>query len=400
MAARGSHLRERSKGRWQIIIERPVCPTTGKRNRIYKTVTSTKKEAEKIMRQMMTDIENDVYIKNTDITVEAYLFEWHDIYIAPFKSPTTTATYLYNIESYLVPRFGKMLIQNLSTKDIQKWINDLGVSSPLRKRPLTPKTIRNLYMNLNAALKRAVLDGLIKKNPGETAVLPKCVKYKADVYSADELQLLFEAAKGSELEIGIMLLVCLGIRRGELMALRWSDFDFDKKLVNIDKSVVRVRQGEAVTKAPKSEAGTRTIDMPDVLISFLQSEKLEYYKRRLKHGGDYHNDDLVICQANGKPYDVDYYTHKFKQFLKSNGLKTIRLHDLRHSHATHMLKLGVSVKAMQQRMGHSTFSTTMDVYSHVLEDMGREAADTLNAGLQGIVAGSNPSPKVFGLSKV
>jgi len=255
-------------------------------------------------------------------------------------------------------------------------------------------------MNLNAALKRAVLDGLIKKNPGETVVLPKCVKYRADVYSADELQLLFEAAKGSELEIGIMLLVCLGIRRGELMALRWSDFDFDKKLVNIDKSVVRVRQGEAVTKAPKSDAGTRTIDMPDVLISFLQSEKLEYFKRRLKHGGDYHNDDLVICQPNGKPYDVDYYTHKFKQFLKSNGLKTIRLHDLRHSHATYMLKLGVSVKAMQQRMGHSTFSTTMDVYSHVLEDMGREAADTLNAGLQGIVAGANPSPKVFGLSKV
>ena len=134
MATRGSHIRERSKGVWQIIIERPACPTTGKRNRIYKTVASTKKEAEKIMRQMMTDIENDVYIKNTDITIEAYLFEWHDIYIAPFKSPTTTATYLYNIESYLVPRFGKMLLQNLSTKDIQKWINDLGVRVCRQKR--------------------------------------------------------------------------------------------------------------------------------------------------------------------------------------------------------------------------------------------------------------------------
>ena len=171
----------------------------------------------------------------------------------------------------------------------------------------------------------------------------------------------------------------------ELMALTWADVDFDKKLVNIDKSRVKVKRDKTVTKDPKSESGRRVIEAPDVLINFLHGEKLEYFKRRLLHGADYHDNNLVVCQPNGLPYSVDYYTHKFKRLLADNGLKAIRLHDLRHSHATYMLRLGVNVKAMQKRMGHSTFSTTMDTYSHVLDDMGREAADTLNDGLQSIV---------------
>jgi integrase len=210
-------------------------------------------------------------------------------------------------------------------------------------------------------------------------------EFNTEVYNSDELQKLFEVAKGTELEIGIMLLVCLGIRRGELMGLVWSAIDFDKKLIRIDKNVVKVKGKKTVTKDPKSESGKRVIEAPDVLISFLRRERTEYWKRKLLHGADYHDNDLVVCQPNGKPFEVDYYSRKFRRLLEVNNLKIIRLHDLRHSHATYMLRLGVNVKAMQKRMGHSTFSTTMDCYAHVLDDMGREAADTLNTGLRGIV---------------
>ena len=388
MAMRGMHVIKRpckTGHSWEIVIERPPCPDTGKRRRVYKTVHGTKKEAEKIGMEIMQDLESDTYLKNNSITVEKYFREWYDTYIEPQKSPTTSATYLYNLEHYIFPKFGKILLQKLSTLEIQRWINELSVKSPLSDKPLTPKTIRNLYMNLNAGLKRAVILGYIVKNPAANVLLPKCRKYIAEVYNADELQQLFECAKGSELEVGIMILVCLGIRRGELMALTWADFDFDKKLVNITKSTVKVRRSQSVTKDPKSESGRRVIECPDVLIDFLRREQVEYFKRRLSRGADYHENNLVICQPNGLPYSVDYYTHKFKHFLAVHGLKKIRLHDLRHSHASYMLRLGVNVKAMQKRMGHSTFSTTMDTYSHVLEDMGREAADTLNEGLKSIV---------------
>ena len=398
MAIRGGYVRKRTRKDgshvWQIVIEKPVEPDTGtKRPRIYKSVEGTKKQAEKILHEMMADVETDTYVKSNTMTVEKYFREWYDTYIAPQKSPTTSATYLYNLENYIFPKFGKLILQNLTTLAIQKWINELGVKSPLSNKPLTPKTIRNLFMNLNAGLKRAVTLGYLAKNPAANIELPKCKQYKAEIYSSDELQQLFEVAKGTELEIGIMLLVCLGIRRGELMALTWADIDFEKKLVNIDKNTVKIKKGQSVTKDPKSESGRRIIEAPDVLIDFLRHEKVAYLERRLRYGADYHNKDLIICQPNGKPYEVDYYTHKFQRLLKVHGLKKIRLHDLRHSHATYMLRLGVNVKAMQKRMGHSTFSTTMDTYSHVLDDMGREAADTLNTGLQSIV--SSAKSKMF-----
>jgi len=170
------------------------------------------------------------------------------------------------------------------------------------------------------------------------------------------------------------------------MALTWADVDFDRKLVNINKSTVKVKRDKTVTKDPKSEAGRRVIEAPDVLIDFLRREKVEYFKRRLQQGKDYHDNDLIICQYNGKPFSVDWYSTKFKRLLQDNGMRVIRLHDLRHSHATYSLKMGVNAKALQKRMGHSTFSTTMDTYSHVLDDMGREAAETLNTGLQSIVS--------------
>ena len=390
MALRGVHVRKRTNKNgshsWQITIELSPDPETGERRRIWKSVSGvTKKQAEKIGLEIMQDLETGSYVKSTPRTVEKYLGEWFDTYIAPFKSPTTVATYRYNIDRYINPRFGRLPLHGLSTLEIQKWINELGIKSPLSDRPLTPKSIRNLYMNLNAGLKRAVMLGYIAKNPAENVELPKCKQYKPEVYSSDELQELLEVARGTELETGLMLLICLGIRRGELLALTWADVDFEKKSININKSTVKIKGGVAVTKDPKSLAGCRVIESPDILIYYLRREHKEYLKRKMLHGRDYHDNNLIVCYQNGTPYEVDYFTHKFKQLLERNNLKIIRLHDLRHSHATYMLRLGVNVKAMQKRMGHSTFATTMDTYSHVLDDMGREAADTLNAGLQGII---------------
>ena len=167
--------------------------------------------------------------------------EWYETYIAPHKSPTTSATYLYNLQNYIFPRFGKLKLQSLATLEIQKWINELSVKSPLSDKPLSNKSIRNLYMNLNAGLKRAVILGYIAKNPAENIELPKCKQYRADVYNAEELAKLFEVVKGTDIELGIAILVILGIRRGELMGLTWPDVDFESKTVYINKSVVKVK---------------------------------------------------------------------------------------------------------------------------------------------------------------
>ncbi|MCL2398535.1 MAG: site-specific integrase [Defluviitaleaceae bacterium] len=391
MDLRGMHVRERKgkRGRsWQIIIEQSPCPDTGKRRRVFKSVSNvTKKQAEKMGMQIMQDLETDSYVKSTTMTVEKYFREWYDTYIVPYKSPTTAATYLYNLESYIFPRFGKLKLQGgLTTIEIQRWINELSIKSPISDNPLSPKSIRNLYMNLNAGLKRAVILGYIVKNPAEHIELPKCKPVKPEVYNAAELQKLLEVAQDTDLMTGLMLLCCLGIRRSEALALLWTDIDFDNGLVSITKGVVRVKSGESVTKSPKSDAGTRIIPAPAVLIDFLRRERVEYLTSKLRYGAMYHDNNLIVCQPNGEPYTGDYFSQKFRRLLADNQLKKIRLHDLRHSHITYLLNLGINVKVIQSRAGHSTINTTLDTYSHVLDDMGREAADTLNDGLQSIVA--------------
>ena len=385
MALRGGHVRKRGQA-WQIVIQLPPCPVTGKRNRIYKSVDGNKREAEKIMRQMMADIETGGYVKDTTLTVESYLRQWHTDYIKPFKSPTTSATYLYNLENYVIPVFGKLGLQQLTTAAIQRWINNLMVTSPLRNRPLAPKTIRNLFMNLSAALKRAVQLEYLRKNPAENIELPKCPKYKPEVYDSQEIAKLIQILRGSELELAFMILITLGLRRGELIALTWSDIDFDNQIVHISKSRVKVKRNHAVTKSPKSEAGNRSIMAPDMLIELLRRGKRDYLKRQLRYGKDFKHTDLVVCHDDGSPFAPDYFTHKFKQLLDAHGLRQIRLHDLRHSNATFMLQIGVPAKVMQKRLGHSTFGTTMDIYASVLDSMQEEAADTLNAGLESILS--------------
>jgi integrase len=387
---RGAHVRRRptKKGHvWQIIVEQEPDPKTGKRNRIFKTMTegATKKDAEEMLRYMLTELDNQTYVKDTNITVTKYFKEWLETYISPHKSPTTIDSYDYNVQHYILPKFGNLKLQNLSTIEIQKWFNELAVKSPLSNNPLSSKTIRNIYMNLNAALKRAVKLELIKKNPAESIELPKCKKYRAEIYNAEELRLLIEAARGTDMELAIMILVCCGIRRGELLALQWKHIDFDNSIISIENNLVRSK-GKPVTKDPKSASGKRKIEAPDILMKLLRQAKIEYAKNKLMYGAGYNDSNLIVCQQDGNPFYPDWFSKKFIRFLQDNGLKHIRLHDLRHSHITFMLRLGVSVKIMQQIAGHSTFNTTMDTYSHVLDDMQKEAAELLNNGLQDLLS--------------
>ena len=162
------HIRKReTKGgspSYQIIVELPIDYATGKRNRKYKTVRGTKKQAEKVMREMMDDLENHTYVKYNKITVAEYLKIWFDLYLTDL-SPTTLKGYEYQIENYIINQdIGKIRLQDLTTSDVQRWINSLYVESPLSNKPLSAKTVKNIYHNLCAAIDKAVVLEYVKKN--------------------------------------------------------------------------------------------------------------------------------------------------------------------------------------------------------------------------------------------
>lgn len=372
--------RETKKGelKYQVIIEAPADKVTGKRNRQYFTISGNKKKAEKFLRDTLTELENHTFVKPVDVLTKEWLNQWYTMYLEDNLSASTLRGYRYQIDTYLIPSLGNIPIQNLSTMQIQKLVNDLKQESPVSHKPMSSKSVKNIFINLSAALDKAVDLDMLKKNPCQKVELPKCEKHEVQVYDEKEVEKLIRCATGTDMELIIMLSLSLGLRRGEMIALRWTNVDLKNGIVHIRENRVEGLNGTVVTKKPKSQAGIRDIPLSDSLIELLKEHKEKYAAVQKKYGVGYNNDDYVICQAKGQPYKPFSFTKKFRTFLDKNNLRHIRYHDIRHTNASIMLSQGISPKVAQQRLGHSDFSTTMNIYSHVMKKVETEAAQKLD----------------------
>ena len=344
---------------------------------------TTKREAERILREMIVAIDNQKYVPNSNINVKDFMREWMDTYNRS-KSPTTLNGYRDIIEGYLIPEFGRVKLRDLTQYAIQKYYNRLYEMSPLSGKPLSAKTVKNIHVVFNSALKRAVQLDILQKNPAQYVDLERCKKHQSDVYDVSELSQLYAALRGTDLEIPVMILLTMGLRRGELLALTFDKINFYENTVTIDQNTVQVN-AEAITKAPKTDSSVRTIDAPYLLMDLLERERDNYQRRKLLFGKDFHDTNLVVSKPNGEGIKPDSFTQKFKRFLKKHGLRHLRVHDLRHENATLMLKAGVNPKIMQKRLGHSNYSTTMDIYSHILAEQERDAVNLLESSIALIV---------------
>ena len=355
---------------YQVTIECGYDELTGKRIRVYKNVKGGKREAKQVMHAMITEVEQGKLTQKNNKTVGTWMDEWLTNYL-PNIEETTRIGYKTKIRCYIKPALGDIRIQALRTEHVQQMINDMMMKG------LSPKNIRDTFNNLNAAMKKAVKLRLIPYNPCEAAELPKLKKYRADVYSPEMIHQLLEKATDTDMYLPIFLLVMVGLRRGELLALRWSDIDFENNILSVRHNLVNGENGYII-KAPKSEAGVRNIHLGGDVMSVLKTARMGYMKARLSYGAGFQDLDFVICQEDGSPYHPDSMSQKWRRFLAANNLPKIRLHDLRHSNATALIQAGVSPKVVQQRLGHSDVNITLNTYTHVLPQMDMEAAEKLD----------------------
>lgn len=243
---------------------------------------------------------------------------------------------------------------------------------------LSPKNIRDTYNNVNAAMKKAVKLRIISRNPCDAVELPKLKKYRAKVYNAETIRELLDVANGTDMYLPVFLLVMVGLRRGELLALRWKDIDFKKNILKVRKNMVNGEKG-SVIKSPKTEAGIRDISLGKDVVDVLRIAKCKYDEDKEEYGYGFQDLGFVIRQKDGSPYKPDSMTQKWERFIKANDLPKIRLHDLRHSNATALIQAGVNPRVVQQRLGHSDVNITLNTYTHVLPEMDMEAAEKLDA---------------------
>jgi len=370
------HLRKRINKNgsvsYQLTAEGDRDPLTGKRERKYKTVTGTKKQAEAELRKMISDLETGNISTPSNIKLATWMDTWLTTYL-PNIEQTTKDDYKSKIKLYIKAHLGHLSLNIIKNTNIQTWIN------ALTQNGLSPKTVRNAYNLLNPALEKAVVLGMLPRNPCVGTVLPKLKKPQTNVYNIATIQHALTIADDLSTYLIILLGASVGLRRGEMAALQWKDIDFAKSTISITQNRVHTAEG-VIEKSPKTQAGKRTITIGHTVANALRDAK-SLYDEAVANKPGFKNLGYVLFKENGNPFHPDSLTQKWERFIAKHHLPPIRLHDLRHSNATAMIAAGVNAKVVQHRLGHANISITLDTYTHVLPEMDQEAAEKLNNSL-------------------
>jgi len=373
------HIRKRSKNNWEITIDIGRDAETGKRLRHFETVKGVKKDAQHRLAELLINIEQGTYIKQTrKLTVATWLLQWLDGYVASNLSPKTNESYQHELRHYIIPRLGGIRLNELRPHHIQDYIAE--VLSGGRRRSaggLSHRTVQYHYRILSKALDDAIRMGLMAVNPCKGVSPPRPARYDIPALGLHELAKLLEAIRQSSYYLYYRMLLLTGLRRSELLALKWRNLDLDLACVYIAHSLHRLDDGIIIIKEPKTSSSRRPVDLPPSLALLLRQHRADEEVQRLMLGRSLTEDDFVFSHVDGSPLNPNTVTHTFARVAERAGMQ-LRLHDLRHIHATMLLKAGTHPRVVQERLGHSSIATTLDIYSHTVPGMQKAAAERLD----------------------
>ena len=355
------HIRQRYTGTYSVVINLGTDPKTGRRRQQWVTVKGTKKDAEKRLAELLHQLDTGTFIKPGKITVAEYLEHWLKDYVEPNLSPRTAEGYESIIRRHLVPGMGKILLTQLRPEHIQQYLSEkLSKGRWDGKGGLNPRTVSHHHTALHRALKIAVKWGLLPRNPADAIEPPRCQRNEVQTMDEDDVNTFLEAAKSSRYYSLFYLALYTGMRRSELLALRWSDVDFLYCQVSVNRSLHRLRDGSIVFRSPKTARARRPIALTPSMVLVLKEHQKQQETGRLLLGSTLDDNDLVFSETDGRPWLPDTVSHAWMKLAKRLGMGHISLHDARHTHASLMLKEGIHPKIVQERLGHASIQTTLD----------------------------------------
>ncbi|MCV3764053.1 site-specific integrase [Rhizobium sp. TRM95796] len=373
------HIRERSPGTWAIVLDVPD-PETGKRRRKWHTFKGTKRQAETECARLITELDGGHYVEPAKTTVREYFVRW----LAHEKanvSPKTHQRYEELLLKNVAPVLGSITLNKLSAAKIDAaWGQLLESGRRNGKGGLSPRTVHHCRRVMLTAMDQAVKWDLLKKNPVALTRPPKVERSKMDAYNATQTAILLDELRNSRIYMAALLAALCGLRRGEILALRWRDVDLSNGVLSVRQSAEQV--GTEVRYKETKSGKARTVALSSTVLDDLKRHRLAQAEEQLKLGVRPNDDSFIIAQIDGKPLKPVSLTHEWTRLLAKTSLPPIRFHDLRHSHATQLLAAGVHPKIASERLGHSTIGITLDLYSHVMPGMQANAAEQVDAAIK------------------
>lgn len=368
------HVRQRSPGSWTVQVSAGF-DDAGKRVRITRTVRGTERDAERALTKLLREVDQGTAPTTGKTTVTRYLTETWLPHAATRVRPTTLARYEQLVRVHVLPRIGRVKVSSLRPSHIQ------GVLDAMMAAGAAPASVLQCHRVLSAALRQAVRWQVLAVNPCDAVRPPRPERNQLRVPSSDEVRRILEVARGSVYEVPLLLAATTGMRRGEVLGLRWPVVDLDSGVARVVATLQKPRGRAASFVAPKTDRSRRTISLPPFVTERLRRHRREQTERRLLLGAAWRDLELVCDRGDGEHLDPDGFSHAFERFVERTGLPPMRLHDLRHAHATTLLVAGVHPKIVSEALGHASVAFTMDTYQHVLPTMGEQVAAAIETAL-------------------
>ncbi len=404
---RGSVKRDPNGKTWCYLVDIGRDPETGKRRQERRRSFRLKEDAQNALDERLSEIRRGEVIVDRNLTVGEYLDQWLEAKEAAGLRATTVSAYRSHIELYLRPHLGRVKLRDLRGTHIERMLAEIakppakpapGAKIPKgakrNPRALSPASIRRVHATLRSALGSAKKKRLVPFNAAEDLELPRAARPRVHPWEAEELGRFLDHAQGDRLAPLFEVAAYTGLRRGELVGLRWDDITIrtidaqTRGFITVRQQVVEV-DGTGVAcqfcggehrgyrfGPPKTASGeSRRVDLDPNTVGVLLAQQLAQQVEREDWADAYNEHDLVFAREDGSPVPPGDVTAAFYRLTDAAGLRRVRLHDLRHGQASLMLAAGISIAVVSKRLGHSSISITSDTYSHLLEGVGQHAAE-------------------------
>lgn len=383
---RGS-VKQEANGTWSFVVD--SNDLAGKRHQTRRRGFPTRRAAQGELTRVLASLANNAYVAPASGTLAAFLTDTWLPAIEHTIKPATFESYRRNVRLHIAGRqIGKRKLQEVKPADLNALYASL-LKGDDERRKLSNRSVTYVAAILHRALRDAVRWQLLVRNPADSADPPRATPPpQMRTWSASELKKFLDTINDDRLAGAWWLLATTGMRRGEVMGLRWQDIDLDAGTLLINRTLITTdvqRKGEPgmTFGTPKTAKGRRRVALDPTTVTALRTHRARQLQERLAAGTAYDDGDLVVCREDGHPIHPKTLSYYFGQWVKRLGLPRIRLHDLRHTHATLALRAGVHPRVVQERLGHANVSITLDTYSHVDIQMQAEAAARVASLLTG-----------------
>jgi integrase len=366
------HIRERSPGRWAIVID-ARDPQTGERKRRWHSFAGTKRQAQVECARLVSEAQQGSAIEPSKIMVTQFLDRFDRDWLSVHVSARSAERYQYALK-HARRRLGERLLQKLQPADLAAFY------AGLLRDGLAPRTIKLIHRVLHRALGQAKLWGIIRDNPAELAKPPKAPDRETEMLQPDQAAMLLDHLRGKPLYLLASFALATGARRNEMLALRWCDVDLDAARLTIERALEQTAAYGIRIKPPKTRHGRRTISLPAHAVAELRQHWREQQEQRLAAGlGKAPDSAPVFATIAGGYMNQGTITRQWGDQMAAIGMPDVTLHSLRHTHASMLISAGVDVLTVSRRLGHGSPKVTLEVYGHLVHGSDDRAAQIVGA---------------------